>query len=77
MTCPICKGNNTGKIGGHTYYCASCLLEFAENDGKINIYYIDPEGMAVPLENADSARKLVNILHDDEGLLSWEELKPR
>lgn len=78
MTCPICKGNNTGKIGGNTYYCASCLLEFVEDDGKINIYYIDSEGTAVPLENADSARNLVNSLrNDDESLLSWEDLKLR
>lgn len=77
MNCPICKGNNTGKIGGSTYYCASCLLEYEEQDGKINIYYIDPEGTPVPLKNADTAQQLVSILQDDEQLLSWEEIRPR
>ncbi len=77
MTCPICKGSNTGKIGGNAYYCASCLLEYEEQDGKINIYYIDPEGTPVPLKNADVAQQLVNILQDDEQLFSWEEIRPR
>lgn len=77
MTCPICNGNNTGNIGGNTFYCASCLLEFEEQDGKVNIYYIDPDGMPVPLKNTDTAQKLVNTLQDDEQLLSWEEVRPR
>ncbi len=77
MTCPVCNGNNTGKIGGNTFYCASCLLEYKENDGKVNIYYIDPDGTAVSLKNADTAQKLVNTLQNDEQLLTWEEVLPR
>ena len=77
VTCPVCKGNNTGKIGGNTYYCASCLLEFTEHDGKVNIYYIDPEGTAIPLKNTDMAQQLVGVLQNDDELLSWEEIRPR
>lgn len=77
MYCPVCNGSNTGNIGGNAFYCASCLLEFEEQDGKINIYYIDPDGTAVPLKNTDSAQQLVNTLQDDEEFLSWDEVRPQ
>lgn len=43
MQCPICRGNQTGKVGANQYYCWSCFVEFSTK-GQGEIYEISEDG---------------------------------
>ncbi len=75
MPCPVCKSINTGKVGHNTYYCADCLLEFTENGGEIEIFYIDAEGSSLALKDKEAALKLVESIREDKDLLPEEILE--
>ena len=41
LTCPVCHGRATGKIGTDQYFCWNCLIEF---DDHKQAYNIDADG---------------------------------
>lgn len=54
MQCPICRSNQTGKVGADQYYCWSCFVEFnIQGDGEV--YEINEDGslmaLAVPVDD--------------------------
>lgn len=48
MQCPICRGNQTGKVGAGQYYCWSCFVEFNTNEGG-EVYEITEDGSLLAL----------------------------
>lgn len=68
MFCPVCMSINTGKVGHNTYYCADCLLEFTENNGEVEIFYIDAEGSSFALKNKEAALRLVESIKSENSL---------
>ncbi|MGB4504131.1 MAG: hypothetical protein WBI44_04470 [Syntrophaceticus sp.] len=48
MQCPICRGNQTGKVGAGQYYCWSCYVEFS-TDGESEVYEITEDGNLMAL----------------------------
>ena len=75
MACPVCKSINTGKIGPNAYYCADCLLEFTENGGETEIFYIDAEGSSVALKDKEAALKVVESFRGGSDPVMEKELK--
>ncbi|NMB41021.1 MAG: hypothetical protein GX996_03700 [Firmicutes bacterium] len=75
MSCPICKSINTGKVGHNTYYCSDCLLEFTENGGEVQIFYIDAEGSSFPLKDKETALKVAEACKNGNDLVQEEKLE--
>jgi hypothetical protein len=48
MQCPICRSNQTGKVGADQYYCWSCCVEF-NTDGVGEVYEISEDGSLVAI----------------------------
>ena len=44
LTCPVCHGRTTGKIGPEQYFCWNCLIEF---DDQQRAYQVDEDGNLV------------------------------
>ncbi|NLM46810.1 MAG: hypothetical protein GX200_08415 [Firmicutes bacterium] len=52
MHCPLCNGNDTGKVGTNQYYCWNCLVEFSvRGAGAYTAYYVDEEGSLIALSD--------------------------
>lgn len=50
MQCPICRTQDTGKVGTNQYYCWQCLLEFCLSPhSEPRIFYVEEDGSLVPL----------------------------
>lgn len=48
VQCPICRGNQTGKVGAGQYYCWSCYVEFS-TDRESEVYEITEDGNLMAL----------------------------
>lgn len=50
MQCPICRSNQTGKVGSDQYFCWSCFVEFnTQGDGEV--YEICEDGSLLALSH--------------------------
>ncbi|MBI2873798.1 MAG: hypothetical protein HYY09_01800 [Firmicutes bacterium] len=52
MTCPVCKGRSTGKIGQNTFYCWDCCVEFRVDEGRVSVFELDEEGTVLPFQES-------------------------
>ncbi len=48
MQCPICRSNQTGKVGADQYFCWSCFVEF-NTQGEGEVYEICEDGSLLAL----------------------------
>lgn len=48
MQCPICRSNQTGKVGTDQYFCWSCFVEF-NTRGEGEVYEICEDGNLLAL----------------------------
>lgn len=51
MTCPVCGGRQTGKVGVEQYYCWNCCIEFNSHTDKVVVFDLEEDGTLVAWED--------------------------
>jgi len=50
VSCPICGGRATGKVGVDQYYCWDCCVEYRLTKEGVQIYEIAEDGSLVSFD---------------------------
>lgn len=50
MTCPVCGGKATGKVGIDQFYCWDCCVEYRISKEGVQIYEVAEDGSLVAFD---------------------------